>query len=127
MVRVEARVKAFTQATTCMCYGSARTAEGICDVSSDVAAIQLASVDCFWCPDCAWCRIHRIRHVGLIQCAKCGGSDSLAANRYEFYQMFTMWPKELRADLRAGIKAKYQGNYKLSEQYLRKCVPVPYF
>ncbi|KZT01242.1 uncharacterized protein LAESUDRAFT_664358 [Laetiporus sulphureus 93-53] len=48
------------------------------------------------------------------------GVASTAFGIYKFYQMFTMWPKELRADLRAGIKAKYQGNYKLSEQYLRK-------
>jgi len=34
--------------------------------------------------------------------------------------MFTMWPQEVRGDLRAGIKAKNQGDFILSERYLRR-------
>ncbi|KAH9941779.1 uncharacterized protein BXZ73DRAFT_88203 [Epithele typhae] len=39
---------------------------------------------------------------------------------YDFYATFTMWPKEVREDLRAGIKAKHQGELDLSERYLRR-------
>lgn len=34
--------------------------------------------------------------------------------------MFTMWPKEVRSDLRAGIKAKNQGDLGMSERFLRR-------
>ncbi|KIJ15948.1 hypothetical protein PAXINDRAFT_180535 [Paxillus involutus ATCC 200175] len=34
--------------------------------------------------------------------------------------MFTLWPEELRADLRAGIKARNQGDPSLSERYLTR-------
>ena len=33
-----------------------------------------------------------------------------------------MWPQEVRGDLRAGIKAKNQGDLDLSERYLRRYV-----
>lgn len=36
--------------------------------------------------------------------------------------MFTLWPEELRADLRAGIKARNQGDPSLSERYLTRFV-----
>ncbi|KAI0754336.1 hypothetical protein C8Q80DRAFT_1138444 [Daedaleopsis nitida] len=39
---------------------------------------------------------------------------------YQFYNTFTMWPPEVRGDLRAGIKAKNQGDLDLSERYLRR-------
>ena len=34
--------------------------------------------------------------------------------------MFTIWPKEVRGDLRAGIKAKNQGDLGMSEQFLNR-------
>lgn len=37
---------------------------------------------------------------------------------YEIYTSFTLWPVELRKDLRAGIRAKSQGNHALSERFL---------
>ena len=40
--------------------------------------------------------------------------------RYEFYSMLTMWPEEVRGDLRAGLRAKSRGDVKLSIQYLTK-------
>ncbi|KIJ36949.1 hypothetical protein M422DRAFT_260573 [Sphaerobolus stellatus SS14] len=41
---------------------------------------------------------------------------------YEFYSMFTLWPKDggLRDDLRAGIKAQHSQNYNLAERFLRR-------
>ncbi|KAH9933738.1 uncharacterized protein B0H18DRAFT_981821 [Fomitopsis serialis] len=48
------------------------------------------------------------------------GLGSTAYGVYEFYSMFTMWPQEVRGDLRAGIKAKNQGDFILSERYLRR-------
>ncbi|KAF9239805.1 hypothetical protein BU15DRAFT_46251 [Melanogaster broomeanus] len=48
------------------------------------------------------------------------GAGTTAVGLYEFYSMFTLWPKELRADLRAGIKAKNQDNPSLSERYLTR-------
>ena len=36
-----------------------------------------------------------------------------------------MWPPEVRGDLRAGVKAKHQGDLELSERYLRRCVTPP--
>ena len=38
--------------------------------------------------------------------------------------MFTLWPQEVRADLRAGIKARNNGDYVMSEKFLRRCVFV---
>ncbi|KIK74463.1 hypothetical protein PAXRUDRAFT_835970 [Paxillus rubicundulus Ve08.2h10] len=48
------------------------------------------------------------------------GVGTTAVGLYEFYSMFTLWPKELRADLRAGIKARNQGDLSLSERYLAR-------
>lgn len=31
-----------------------------------------------------------------------------------------MWPKEIRSDLRAGMKAKHYKEYDLSERYIRR-------
>ena len=31
-----------------------------------------------------------------------------------------MWPKEIRSDLRAGVKAKHYKDYDLSERYIRR-------
>lgn len=44
-----------------------------------------------------------------------------AVYRYDFYKSFAIWPSEIRADLRAGIKARNQGDFQLSEQFLRRC------
>ena len=43
-------------------------------------------------------------------------------DRYEFYSSFAIWPEEVRADLRAGVKAKQQGNLALSCKLLIQCV-----
>ncbi|KDQ13333.1 hypothetical protein BOTBODRAFT_175646 [Botryobasidium botryosum FD-172 SS1] len=51
------------------------------------------------------------------------GADGLWAwsyvLRYEFYTSMTVWPKELRPDLRAAVKAKHQNDLDLSEKYFR--------
>ncbi|KAG6918410.1 hypothetical protein DXG01_014815 [Tephrocybe rancida] len=39
---------------------------------------------------------------------------------YELYGMLTLWPKELRTDLRGGLKARDKGDLALSEQFLRR-------
>ncbi|KAH7887074.1 hypothetical protein F5I97DRAFT_1102244 [Phlebopus sp. FC_14] len=48
------------------------------------------------------------------------GVGATALGVYEFYSTFTLWPKEIRADLRAGIKARNQENLALSERYLSR-------
>ncbi|KAI0659691.1 hypothetical protein C8Q70DRAFT_980398 [Cubamyces menziesii] len=48
------------------------------------------------------------------------GIASTAYGVYQFYTTFTMWPPEVRADLRAGIKAKHQGDFDLSARYLKR-------
>lgn len=47
------------------------------------------------------------------------------SDRYEFYSSFAIWPEEVRSDLRAGVKAKQQGNLALSQKLLIQCV-LPY-
>ncbi|KAI0278096.1 hypothetical protein BGY98DRAFT_1097003 [Russula aff. rugulosa BPL654] len=37
------------------------------------------------------------------------------SGRYEFYSSFAIWPEEVRGDLRAGVKAKQQGNLALTK------------
>ncbi|THH19114.1 hypothetical protein EW146_g1984 [Bondarzewia mesenterica] len=44
----------------------------------------------------------------------------MGATGYQFYNSFTMWPQEVRADLRAGVKAKQQGDFILSARYLQR-------
>ena len=44
------------------------------------------------------------------------------SGRYEFYSSFAIWPEEVRSDLRAGVKAKQQGNLALSRKLLSQCV-----
>lgn len=48
------------------------------------------------------------------------GTGATALGLYQFYKSFTLWPKELRDDLRAGIKARNQGDISLSERYLTR-------
>ncbi|KAI0319235.1 hypothetical protein OF83DRAFT_1111472 [Amylostereum chailletii] len=48
------------------------------------------------------------------------GLSSTAYGLYDFYATFTMWPEEIRGDLRAGVKAKHQGDFALSERFLRR-------
>ncbi|KAH9852253.1 hypothetical protein C2E23DRAFT_826531 [Lenzites betulinus] len=48
------------------------------------------------------------------------GVASTAYGVYQFYTTFTMWPPEVRGDLRAGIKAKHQGDLDLSARYLQR-------
>lgn len=47
------------------------------------------------------------------------------SDRYEFYSSFAIWPEDVRSDLRAGVKAKQQGNLALSRKLLTQCV-LPY-
>lgn len=35
--------------------------------------------------------------------------------------MLTMWPEEVRGDLRAGLRAKARGDLKLSQRHLMRC------
>ncbi|KAF9225946.1 hypothetical protein BS17DRAFT_777932 [Gyrodon lividus] len=48
------------------------------------------------------------------------GVGTTAVGLYEFYSLFTLWPEELRADLRAGIQARNQGDPSVSERYLTR-------
>ncbi|KAI0370552.1 hypothetical protein BV20DRAFT_281681 [Pilatotrama ljubarskyi] len=48
------------------------------------------------------------------------GVASTAYGVYQFYTTFTMWPPEVRSDLRAGVKAKHQGDHDLSARYLQR-------
>ncbi|KAI8972857.1 hypothetical protein BD414DRAFT_499603 [Trametes punicea] len=48
------------------------------------------------------------------------GVVSTAYGVYQFYTTFTMWPPEVRGDLRAGVKAKHQGDLDLSVRYLQR-------
>jgi hypothetical protein len=40
--------------------------------------------------------------------------------RYQFYSTFTIWPKEIRSDLRAGVKAKHYKDFDMSERYISR-------
>ena len=52
--------------------------------------------------------------------------DSRAVTRgglkisYDMYSKFTMWPPELRSELRAAVASKHRGDLRSSEQYFRK-------
>ena len=48
-------------------------------------------------------------------------------NSYEVYASFTLWPVEVRKDLRAGIRAKNQGDHALSERFLARYVSLSSF
>ncbi|KAI0346436.1 hypothetical protein BDW22DRAFT_1425907 [Trametopsis cervina] len=50
------------------------------------------------------------------------GVASTAYGIYDFYNTLTMWPPEVRKDLRAGIKARNQGDLDLSERYLTRAL-----
>ncbi|TFK49177.1 hypothetical protein OE88DRAFT_1663615 [Heliocybe sulcata] len=50
------------------------------------------------------------------------GIASAGYGIYQFYQTFTLWPPAVRADLRAGMKAKNQGDLVLSERYLKRAL-----
>ncbi|KAH9998596.1 hypothetical protein BJV77DRAFT_940428 [Russula vinacea] len=57
--------------------------------------------------------------VGTIFLGLIGlGFISTMIGVYEFYSSFAIWPEEVRADLRAGVKAKQQGNLALSRKLL---------
>jgi SPX domain protein involved in polyphosphate accumulation len=42
--------------------------------------------------------------------------------RYEIYDTLTLWPPEVRSDLRSGLRAKHRGDLDASEQYLQRFV-----
>ncbi|KAG6837089.1 hypothetical protein H0H93_014981 [Arthromyces matolae] len=48
------------------------------------------------------------------------GAGAAAYGLYELYGMLTLWPKELRTDLRSGIKARDKGDLELSVKFLRR-------
>ena len=62
--------------------------------------------------------------LGVSVCLLIGSAITYLCHpdRYEFYSSFAIWPEEVRADLRAGIKAKQQGNLALSGKLLLQCV-----
>jgi hypothetical protein len=63
--------------------------------------------------------------LGVSVCLPIGSTITYLchSDRYEFYSSFAIWPEEVRADLRAGVKAKQQGNLALSGKLLLQCVP----
>ncbi|KAH0835839.1 hypothetical protein J3R83DRAFT_9708 [Lanmaoa asiatica] len=48
------------------------------------------------------------------------GAGATVLGLYEIYTSFALWPPELRKDLRAGIRAKNQGDITLSERFLAR-------
>lgn len=48
------------------------------------------------------------------------GIGATGLGLYEFYTSFTLWPEQVRGDLRAGIKARNQGDLSLSERYITR-------
>ena len=62
--------------------------------------------------------------LGVSVCLLIGSTITYLcrSGRYEFYSSFAIWPEEVRADLRAGVKAKQQGNLALSCKLLTQCV-----
>ncbi|KAI5121720.1 hypothetical protein M0805_002113 [Coniferiporia weirii] len=52
------------------------------------------------------------------------GVSATAWGLYEFYMTLTMWPKEVRGDLRAGLRAKQRGDLKLSQRHLARAWEV---
>jgi hypothetical protein len=42
--------------------------------------------------------------------------------RYEIYDFLTLWPPEVRSDLRSGLRTKHRGDLDASEQYLQRFV-----
>ncbi|KAI9507588.1 hypothetical protein F5148DRAFT_1203714 [Russula earlei] len=61
--------------------------------------------------------------VGTIFLGLIGlGLISTMIGVYEFYASFAIWPEEVRADLRAGVKAKQQGNLALSHKLLTRAL-----
>ncbi|KAF9458967.1 hypothetical protein BDZ94DRAFT_1172522 [Collybia nuda] len=50
----------------------------------------------------------------------CAGLGATAYGVYDIYGTMTMWPPEIRGDLRGGLAAKYRGDLELCEQYLRR-------
>lgn len=62
--------------------------------------------------------------LGVSVCLLIGSTITYlcCSGRYEFYSSFAIWPEEVRADLRAGVKAKQQGNLALSCKLLTQCV-----
>ncbi|KAG6830446.1 hypothetical protein H0H87_008084 [Tephrocybe sp. NHM501043] len=48
------------------------------------------------------------------------GAGATAYGVYEIYGMLTLWPTELRTDLRSGLKARDKGDLALSERFLQR-------
>jgi hypothetical protein len=67
--------------------------------------------------------------LGVSVCLLIGSAITYLSRpcRYEFYSSFAIWPEEVRADLRAGVKAKQQGNFGLSAKLLTQCVPRVFY
>lgn len=52
----------------------------------------------------------------------CARIVTLTNHSYEIYTSFTLWPVEIRKDLRSGIRARNEGDDALSERYLARYV-----
>ncbi|TFY75127.1 hypothetical protein EWM64_g8886 [Hericium alpestre] len=89
----------------------------------EVAGPELPSVNTVHCIAVRWNWDNRLWPVRTSSAQDQVRHDH--PHRYEFYNTFTMWPKEVRSDLRAGIKAKHQQDYALSERYLRRYASAP--
>ncbi|KAI0701375.1 hypothetical protein BC835DRAFT_1411516 [Cytidiella melzeri] len=51
-----------------------------------------------------------------------GGVVLTAYGLYDFYTSFTMWPKEVKRDLRAGIETRNTGDLNVSERFLTRAL-----
>ena len=78
-------------------------------------------VDCIWCVRSWVATLYARLFKHPLYTLHSQWMLSVGFSRYQFYTTFTMWPPEVREDLRAGIKAKNQGDLDLSERYLRRC------
>ena len=67
--------------------------------------------------------------IGVSVCPLVSSAITLlnCIGSYEFYASFAIWPEEVRADLRAGVKAKQQENLALSRNLLTQCVLYVFF
>ncbi|KIY47531.1 hypothetical protein FISHEDRAFT_74635 [Fistulina hepatica ATCC 64428] len=48
------------------------------------------------------------------------GAGCVGYGLYDLYKMLTLWPPELRDDLRSAIQAKHKGEFSLSEAYFQR-------
>jgi hypothetical protein len=63
----------------------------------------------------------RIRVSSLFTVLLCVGLGATVFGLYDVYNTLTMWPEEIRQDLRAAITAKNQGFLETSARYYSRC------